>query len=151
MYRWWKTFRGEPADSQPELVINEGSNDVFQASLLVQASMTRTRIHEVAIGMTLSHATLDHLSLVEKAIRNSGIAVKCHEVDEDDNCIIWTPEEAAETKPEESVASGKMDGGAKFLKEHLAGVPDVANLDRSQKHSATEKTSVAVEKRGIRA
>jgi len=135
LHRWLvlKDFQEPVSPVTPERSQWQEVNNIFQTSLLVQASMTRTRIHEFAIGMTITEATktrLDHGSLVEETIRNTGLAVECTAVDENGDCLIWTPEDAFD----ECVPStGSSDGGegAKFLEKHLRGVPDVASLDRA--------------------
>jgi hypothetical protein len=136
LHRWLKGENKTAAALQIKddiLASAANSQEIFRASMLLGASLTRTRIHEVAMGMSLGGISkelggqsLDHASLVEETLRKTGLPVVCAEVNDDGGCTVWASEEHVESPiPFLSMALGS----SKMLEDHLAGVPDVTDLD----------------------
>jgi len=87
LHRWLKGGDKTAAARQIKddiLTSAANSQEIFQASMLLGASLTRTRIHEVAMGMSLGGMrkelggqSLDHAALVEETLRKTGLPVVC--------------------------------------------------------------------------
>ncbi|KAJ1479368.1 hypothetical protein T484DRAFT_1959024 [Baffinella frigidus] len=134
LHRW---FKGEEKEDGAEIKAEWRTNSdaIYQASLLLGASLTRNRIHEVAMGMSLrgisqelgvesiqSSDSSDVVALVEETLRKTGLPVVCAEANDDGTCVVWASEEHVDCPvPFLSMALGS----SKMLEDHLAGVPDV--------------------------